>query len=175
MRATLIVGLLALHACTAAPDTDDAGKAGNAETASAPAASSAPPVSGGLGLRAMGGLLGRVPGPNGADPAPAVIGGRLLSGPYQAQLEDSDIKRARRAAVAAFDGVPSGQTKIWRNPANGHWGTLTPTRTYTDAGGRYCRDYQQTVTLGGEEYQGNGTVCFENGAGDGRAVWRVMS
>ncbi|MCG8547792.1 MAG: hypothetical protein MJE12_26655 [Alphaproteobacteria bacterium] len=167
--AVLLAATLALNACTAARDGDSTGKAEPAAKASAA------PAGGGLGPGALGGLLGRVPGPDGASPAPAAIGGRLLSGPYQAQLEDSDIARAHRAAVAAFDRVPSGQTKIWRNPTNGHWGTLTPTRTYTNAEGRYCRDYRQTVTLGGQEYQGNGTVCFENGAGDGRTVWRVMS
>ena len=167
--AVLIAATLALYACTAARDDDSAGTADPAATASAA------PASGGLGAGALGGLLGRVPGPDGAAPAPTAISGRLLSGPYQAQLEDSDIARAHRAAVTAFERVPSGQTKIWRNPTNGHWGTLTPTRTYTNAEGRYCRDYRQTVTLGGQEYQGNGTVCFENGAGEGRAMWRVTS
>jgi surface antigen len=123
----------------------------------------------------LGGLLGNVPDTD-ASAKPTVISGRLLGGPYFVHLEASDKKRARRAAATAFDRLPSGQTKIWRNPENGHWGTLTPTRTYVNADGRYCRDYDQTVTLGGQEYQANGTVCHDAGTGKGPAGgWRVVS
>ena len=41
---------------------------------------------------------------------------------------------------------------------------------YQDAGGRYCREYRQTITLGGQEHQGNGSACREPDA-----VWRIMS
>ena len=75
-----------------------------------------------------------------------------------------------RAAQNALETTPAGQTSIWRNPVNGHWGTVTPSRTFQDASGRYCRDYRQTVTVDGQEHQGNGTACRET---DG--AWRIMS
>jgi len=126
------------------------------------------PASGGLGVNATGGLL-MASNSGGAVETPTMAG-RLLEGPYLIQLSTNDIDRARRAALTAFESTPSGQTSIWRNPANGHWGTLTPTRTFQDASGRYCREYRQTVTIGGQEHQGNGSVCREPDA-----VWHIMS
>lgn len=128
------------------------------------------PASGGLGMTAAGGLLAA----NNAGSLPATtqqhLAGRLFDGRYALLLGSGDLARAQGAAITAFESTPSGQTTIWRNPVNGHWGTLTPSRTYRDAGGRYCRDYRQTVTIGGQEHQGNGAACREP---DG--VWRIMS
>lgn len=128
-------------------------------------------ASGGLGPTAAGGLLAAN---TGSKPQTAIarerVTGRLLEGPYVLLLTTEDTARAERAAVIAFESTPSGQTTIWRNPENGHWGTLTPSRTYRDAEGRYCRDYRQTVTIGGQEHQGNGSVCRETGG-----AWHVMS
>lgn len=151
---TLLPALLA--ACAATPGGE-----------TAPAA----PAVGGLGAGATGGGLLAAPEPL-APPttAPVRLEGRLLEGPYVLQLVKDDIERAQRSALTAFETTPSGQTSIWRNPTNGHWGTLTPTRTYQDASGRYCREYRQTVTLGGQEHQGNGSACREPDS-----VWRIMS
>jgi surface antigen len=145
-----------LAACTAT--TGSGGTAG------------APPASGGLGANATGGLLAAPDPTMPPATAPVRMEGRLLDGPYVPLLNKDDFERARHAALTAFESTPSGQTTIWRNPTNGHWGTLTPTRTYQDASGRYCREYRQTVTLGGQEHQGNGSACREPDA-----VWRIMS
>jgi len=151
----LSMSLLLLAACTA---TTEGGSAGPA------------PQPGGLGARATGGLLTTTEPAVPAATAPVRMEGRLLDGPYVVQLGKEDVERAQRAALTALESTPSGQTTIWRNPKNGHWGTLTPTRTYQDASERYCRDYRQTVTLGGQEHQGNGSACRERDQ-----VWRIMS
>ena len=129
------------------------------------------PAAGGLGAGATGGGLLAAAEPV-VPPAagPVRMEGRLLDGPYVLQLAKDDVERAQRSALAAFESAPSGETTIWRNPKNGHWGTLTPVRTYQDAGGRYCREFRQTVTLDGQEHQGNGSACRERDA-----VWRIMS
>ena len=126
--------------------------------------------SGGLGALAMGGLLGGAAGSNVSEPSELPVEGAFLGGPFAPFLSRSDVERAHRTAMTAFEALPSGQTKIWRNPENGHWGTLTPARTYRNAEGRYCREYRQTVTIGGQEHQANGAVCRR---GDG--VWQVIS
>ena len=154
------VPALFLYGCTAATDGSDK-----------PAVSAdSPPDPGGLGVKAAGGLLATKDRGNLSPETPVRIAGRLLDGPYLIYLGSDDIARARRAAQNAFETTPSGQTSIWRNPANGHWGTVTPSRTFQDAAGRYCRDYRQTVTVDGQEHQGNGTACREP---DG--AWRIMS
>ena len=154
------VPALVLFGCTAATD-------GGAKDGVSP---DSPPDAGGLGVQAAGGLLATTDRGNLPSAAPVRIAGRLLDGPYLIYLGSDDIARARRAAQNAFETTPSGQTSIWRNPANGHWGTVTPSRTFQDATGRYCRDYKQTVTVDGQEHQGNGTACREP---DG--AWRIMS
>lgn len=151
---SLLLMPLVLAACTAA--------------GSAPAPQ---PAAGGLGAGATGGGLLAATEPA-VPPATGVVRmeGRLLDGPYVLQLGRDDVERAQRSALAAFESAPSGETTIWRNPKNGHWGTLTPVRTYQDAGGRYCREFRQTVTLDGQEHQGNGSACREPDS-----VWRIMS
>jgi surface antigen len=63
------------------------------------------------------------------------------------------------AAQRALETTPSGQSVAWRNPDNGHAGTVTPTRTYQTAQGSYCREFQQTVTIDGKQERAYGTAC----------------
>jgi surface antigen len=44
-----------------------------------------------------------------------------------------------------------------------------PSRTYQTASGQYCREFQQTVTIAGEENQGFGTACRQS---DGS--WKIV-
>ena len=52
---------------------------------------------------------------------------------------------------------------------SGHSGSVTPIRTYQSAG-TYCREYQQTVIIGGKQEQSYGTACRQP---DGS--WKVVS
>jgi len=167
---TAIVMIL-LAGCETVPEGDSATSAPASPSATAPAPAPAPlaPAQG-LGHAAAGGLLGRLPKDDAVKANGATIEGRILQGRFVAHLSRSDQRRAKRASLVAFETLPSGQTKIWRNPENGHWGTMTPWRTYLDAVGRYCREYRQTLTLGGLEHRANGTVCRR---GDG--VWQIQS
>jgi surface antigen len=162
--AHLAIPALFLAACTATTG----GGTGSTGAAESPAGGPAP-VAGGLGANATGGLLAANSGGTATGRPEPQMSGRLLEGPYLIQLSKDDIGRAERAALTAFETTPAGQTTIWRNPGNGHWGTLTPLRTFQDASGRYCREYRQTVTIGGQEHQGNGSACREPDA-----VWRIM-
>lgn len=58
----------------------------------------------------------------------------------------------------------------WVNPDTGHSGTLTPTKTYQTAQNEYCREYLQTVVIGGEESRAYGTACREV---DGN--WKIVN
>ena len=66
---------------------------------------------------------------------------------------------SQRAAQHALDVAPTGQTVAWHNPDSGHHGTMTPVRTYQIDSGQYCREYQQTVVIGGQEERAFGTAC----------------
>jgi surface antigen len=113
---------------------------------------------GGLGGAALGGLIAVAAGGGGAAIAASVIGGALLGGLAGSMLDDRDKRMAAESTHRALEATPSGKSVAWNNPDNGHSGTVTPVRTY-QADGAYCREYQQTVTIGGKQEQSHGTAC----------------
>jgi surface antigen len=125
---------------------------------------------GGLGAATAGGLIGAAfhAGPAG------VIGGALLGGLVGAAVGDrmdaADKRDQAQAAQKAFETAPSGKSVAWRNPDSGHNGTVTPVRTYQTASGQYCREYQQTISVGGEMHQAYGKACRQP---DGS--WKITS
>ena len=40
-----------------------------------------------------------------------------------------------------------------------HQGTYTPVKTYQTDNGQYCREFQQTITVGGQTESAYGTAC----------------
>lgn len=125
---------------------------------------------GGLGGAAAGGLLGAAAGGGGAGIAAGVLLGGLLGGAVGNLLDQRDRRMAAEATHKALETAPSGTSTTWRNPDSGNTGTVTPKRTYQNASGQYCREYTQTVTIGGRPQQSYGTACRQP---DGS--WRVVS
>jgi surface antigen len=85
--------------------------------------------------------------------------GGLLGGVIGNRLDARDKRLASEAAVKAFEQNRSGQASVWSNPDSGNSGSITPTRTYQLANGQYCREYTQTIVIGGEKNQTSGTAC----------------
>jgi surface antigen len=114
-----------------------------------------------LGGAAAGGLAGSQIG-RGSGNAAATLGGVLIGGFLGNQLggmvDDADKKRASAAEQRAYT-APVGQQITWNNPQNGNSGTITPTRDGYAANGAYCREFQQTITVGGQQQQGFGKAC----------------
>ena len=100
----------------------------------------------------------------------AGLGGMLIGGFIGNRLDARDKRMASEAAQKAFENNRSGQTSVWNNPDSGHSGTITPTRTTQLANGQYCREYNQTITVGGEQHQAYGTACRQP---DG--TWKIQS
>jgi surface antigen len=125
---------------------------------------------GGLGGAAAGGLMAAALGGGGAGIAAGVIGGGLLGGFLGNYLDEKDKSRQASATQTALETAPSGKSSTWVNPDSGHQGAVTPTRTYQNASGQYCREYTQTVTIGGQQHQGYGTACRQP---DG--TWKIVS
>jgi surface antigen len=113
---------------------------------------------GGLGGAALGGLIASAAGGGGAAIAAGVIGGALVGGLVGNMLDERDKRMAAESQNRALETTPSGQSVAWNNPDSGHSGSVTPIRTY-QSGGTYCREYQQTVTIGGKQEQSYGTAC----------------
>jgi surface antigen len=125
-------------------------------------------AAGGFGGALAGGVLGgMLGGPRGLV-AGAIVGG-LFGAAVGDALDQRDRMLAQRNASWALEYAPSGTAEEWRNPDSGHGGSFTPLRTYRDEG-TYCREYQQTVVIGGEERRAYGTACRQP---DGS--WRIVT
>jgi surface antigen len=125
---------------------------------------------GGIGAATAGGLLGAAfhLGPAG------IIGGALLGGlaggAIGNRMDAADKQQQAQAAQKAFETTPAGQSVPWRNPDTGNNGLVTPVRTYQASNGQYCREFQQTITVGGENHNAYGTACRQP---DGS--WKIVS
>jgi surface antigen len=113
---------------------------------------------GGATGAAAGGLIAAAAGGGTAGIIGGVLLGGLVGGAIGNALDQRDKQLAMQAAQQSFENSRSGTSTSWRNPDSGHSGSITPTRTY-QSGDRYCREYQQKVTVGGETQTGYGTAC----------------
>lgn len=123
----------------------------------------------GAGLGALAGSqIGGGTGRLAATGAGALLGG-LLGQSAGRSLDRADRVYYGRTASDTFERAPSGYRSQWRNPDSGNWGTITPMRTYETANG-HCREYHQTIVVGGRAQEGYGTACRQP---DG--TWRVVN
>lgn len=116
---------------------------------------------GGLGGAAVGGLIGAQFGSGKgklAATGAGVLIGALIGSRIGKGLDDADKANADRAINKAHN-APLGETIAWNNPRSGNSGTVTPVRDGTSSSGAYCREFQQTVTVGGETKDAYGTAC----------------
>ncbi len=78
-----------------------------------------------------------------------------------------DQQRVYEDAQIRATSAPIGQTIVW-NDGNAA-GSVVATRDGTSSSGRYCREFQQTVTVGGRTEQAYGTACMQP---DG--AWQII-
>jgi surface antigen len=109
-----------------------------------------------------GGLLGSKVGGGGGKLAATAFGtvlGGLLGSEVGKTLDKTDKLYAARVTNSALEKQPVGSTSGWKNPDSGNSGTVTPTRTYQADSGQHCREYQQSITVGGRTEKAYGTAC----------------
>ena len=122
---------------------------------------------------AAGGLLGAQFGGGSGKILMATVGviaGGLIGRNVGRKMDKKDKAEAQRAQQYSLDQTRSGQTTSWNNPNSGNSGTYKPARTYQNPTGQYCREFEQTVTIGGKTEKAHGTACRQP---DGS--WRVQS
>ena len=103
--------------------------------------------------------------------AAAAIGtllGALVGSEVGKSLDKADMDYANRANQQA-QAAPIGQNIQWSNPSSGNYGTITPVLEGSDTSGAYCREFQQTVSIGGKAESAYGTACRQP---DG--TWKVV-
>jgi surface antigen len=122
---------------------------------------------------AAGGLLGSTIGGGSGRLAATAAGtllGALAGSEVGKSLDRVDQMYAARTTQSALETKPSGASTTWANPDSGHSGTVTPVRTYQTPQGQYCREFQQTVTIGGKTESAYGTACRQP---DGS--WKIVN
>jgi surface antigen len=115
----------------------------------------------GGGGAVAGGLIGSTIG-KGSGNAAAIIAGAMLGGlaggAFGKSLDDDDLRMHQGAQLDALEHNRSGVASAWRNPDSGASGKIKPTRTFEQKG-RYCREYMQSITVGGKAQTAYGTAC----------------
>ena len=124
-----------------------------------------------LGGAALGGFLGSKVGKGegqlAATAAGVVLGG-WLGNEIGTTLDQAD-RNAMRGATSRAYNAPIGQQITWNNPRSGNAGTITPVRDGYASTGSYCREFQQTITVGGKRQQAYGKACRQ---ADGS--WKII-
>jgi len=113
---------------------------------------------GALAGAAVGGVVGnQVGGGHGQDIATAigVFAGALAGASIGRSLDQLDELNTRKA----LETTPTSKTSSWVNPDSGNHYSVTPVKTWENNDGRYCREYQSTVTVAGKQVQSYGTAC----------------
>lgn len=123
---------------------------------------------GGAGGAALGSQFGKGNGQLVGVAAGALLGA-FIGNQVGSSLDKADQMYANKSAQQAFENGRSGQSSSWRNPDSGNSGTITPTRTYQQ-NNSYCREFTQTVTVGGHKQEAYGTACRQP---DGS--WQIVS
>ncbi|MDD3181787.1 MAG: RT0821/Lpp0805 family surface protein [Alphaproteobacteria bacterium] len=124
-----------------------------------------------LGGAAVGGLLGSTVGKGSgrlAATAAGVVLGGWLGNEIGASLDKADRSYMNNATSRAYT-APVGQQITWNNPQSGNAGTITPVRDGYANDGAYCREFQQSISVGGQQKQAYGRACQQQ---DGS--WKIV-
>ena len=112
-----------------------------------------------------GALIGSQIGKGKANLAAVAIGtlaGALIGQQIGETLDHADKQYMQQTAQTTLEKARTNETSQWVNPDSGHSGTITPTRTFEGEQGQPCREYTQTVMIGGEPQEARGTACRQS-------------
>lgn len=87
------------------------------------------------------------------------LAGALIGQGVGQSLDRADQLMMQRNAQYALENTRSNVATTWRNPDSGNYGSITPVETYQTSQGQYCREYTQTIVVGGKAQQAYGTAC----------------
>ena len=108
-----------------------------------------------------GGILGNQVGGGGGKVAATAIGavlGGIVGSEVGRSMDQQDRMLAQQAEFDALERGQSGVSRQWKNPDNGRYGEVIPTRPYK-RGVADCRDYTHKVYIDGQSQAMRGTAC----------------
>jgi surface antigen len=151
---------LFLTACATGPDGRPMNNMGNKETVGT--------LLGGAGGAWLGSTIGKGDGRLVAVAAGTLLGA-ALGNSVGSSLDKADMQYYSQTSQRALETAPAGQTLPWQNPQSGNSGSITPSNYYQTADGGYCREYTQTINVGGKSQKGYGRACRQP---DG--TWQIV-
>lgn len=95
--------------------------------------------------------------------------GAAIGSSIGASLDKADVAMYNETSQRALETGQPGQSLPWKNPNTGNYGSVTPSNYYQNATGQYCREYTQTIVVGGKKQEGYGTACRQP---DG--TWQIV-
>lgn len=122
---------------------------------------------------ALGAWAGSAVDDSGSGGVVAVAAGTIIGGLIGNQigrgLDKVDRMEAERTYQTTLETSPSGQANSWYNPDTGNSGSVVARPAYQASSGEYCREFTQTVNIGGRAEQAYGTACRQP---DG--TWKIL-
>ena len=85
--------------------------------------------------------------------------GAMVGSSIGQQLDERDRMLMGQTFNHTMEKAPINAVGKWQNPDTGHGGTVTPTRTFETETGTPCREFTQTVSIGGQMEEAYGTAC----------------
>ena len=125
-------------------------------------------ILGGVAGEVAGAQVGKGSGRVAAGAAGALLGA-FLGNQIGLSLDRADQLAMQKTTNLALEKSKSGTAVAWRNPDSGNRGTVTPRPVYKSNSGQYCREFQQTVTIGGKTAEAFGRACRQP---DGN--WKIV-
>ena len=99
-----------------------------------------------------------------------VLIGAFIGSEIGESLDEMDKLYALEAYEKAIETSRVGETTRWENPDSGNSGAYTPTLAYRTEQGQYCREFTQSISVGGTTQDGSGTACRRQ---DG--TWEIVN
>jgi len=150
MKKTLVAMVAVLVSVTACQQNGQGGMSLNKETVGT--------IIGGAGGAWAGSQIGGGSGQIVATAAGTLLGA-ALGNQIGASLDKTDMMYYNRTSQRALETMQPGQSLPWQNPQTGVSGTITPSSYYQTDAGAYCREYTQTIKVGGRVEEGYGVAC----------------
>jgi surface antigen len=141
---------LMLTACATGPNGEPVNSMGTKQTMGT--------ILGGVGGAFAGSTIGKGDGRLAAVAVGTLLGAALGNSVGQS-LDNADMAMYNQTSQRALETTQPGQTLPWSNPQTGNSGSITPTNVYQTAEGGYCREYTQTINVGGKTQKGYGRAC----------------
>jgi len=123
--------------------------------------------------QALGAVAGGVAGyqvGKGHGKTAAVVGGTIIGALIGGSIGRSMDSVDQNCVGQILEHAAPSEPIVWQNPQSEGQYQVIPQQPYQDQGGRYCREYQTTGTVGGQTRQMYGTACRQP---DGS--WQVVN